>query len=150
MKYALIFSLAISMVHAEGSIGRTYLALVGFTEARSESDECMSEAMHVVLERLKTPERWGLSIEDIVLAKDQFIGVQELPYPRRPPNIEPTQWQRALAMADKVIAGTAPREPKCAGAVYFDQGGGAGKEVLCRCGNHTFSRDRVNVEMVRK
>lgn len=146
--------LASGCIWAERDFGVECLALVGFTEARSESDICLVETMHVVLVRVTDPNnRWPKTICDAVMEPHQFSGVEKLPYPRRPWLIEPNapkQWQRALDMADKVIASTAPRDPACLGATHFDQGGGEGKKVLCRCGAHVFSVENNNVEIAGK
>jgi len=152
MKPLLIFILTVSCARAEADQGRLCLALVGFSESIGEPDTGVAEAMYVVLERLKFPQMgWGDSICDVVNKKGQFVGVENFKYPRRPEAIDAKEWQRDLDMADKVIAGTAPRDPKCKGATHFDQGGNKeGLVKLCRIGGHTFYIEKTNVEMARK
>jgi len=139
-------------VAQEKDHGVLCLALVGFTEMRSGDDTDLAEVMHVVLERLKLQqERFGLSICEIAEKPGQFIGVLKLKYPRRPWLIEAKQWDRALDMADKVIAGTAPRDPRCIGATHFDLGG-SGLTPLCKRHGTTFYIENTNqlVEVAKK
>lgn len=48
------------------------LAEVGYYEARSEPDIGVVSVMHVVLNRVNTPGRWGSTIKDVVYARKQF------------------------------------------------------------------------------
>lgn len=48
------------------------LAEAGYYEARSEPDVGVVSVMHVVLNRVKTPGRWGSTIKDVVYARKQF------------------------------------------------------------------------------
>jgi spore germination cell wall hydrolase CwlJ-like protein len=124
----------------ERDYGRTCLALVGFSEARDQDDAGMSATMQVVVNRAADPAgRWPRTLCDVVLQPHQFIGVDRWPIPRHPERIDAANWQRALELADQVIAGIAPVPFACLTAIGFDQTAprdGAG--VVCRLGAHTF------------
>lgn len=124
----------------ERDYGRTCLALVGFSEARDQSDAGLAATMQVVVNRATDPAaRWPRTICDAALQHGQFQGVDHWAVPRHPERIDAIAWQRANDMADQVIAGTAPVPFDCATATSFDQTAPhPNRGVVCRVGAHTF------------
>ena len=127
----------------ERDYGRTCLALVGFSEARDQSDAGLAAAMQVVINRAIDPAaRWPRTLCDVALQPGQFEGLAHWPTPRHPERIDADAWQRALDMADQVIAGTAPIPADCVTATGFDQTPpNHTRAALCRIGAHTFYAD---------
>lgn len=116
--------------------GRTWLALVGFSEARSESDECLATAMHTVIVRITDPlNRWPKSIDRAVQQPGQYRGLDNWPTPRHPERIDAQAWRRSLDMADRIIDQTAPVPEECMTADSFNQSVGGS---ICKCGAHSF------------
>lgn len=127
--------------------GRTCLALVGFSEARDQGDVGMAAVMQVVVNRTEDPRgRWPRTLCDAALQPQQFIGLEAIAertrdgrIVRHPERIDAQAWQRALDIADQVIAGTALVPAACSGATRFDQAAPANRAgVVCRQGAHTF------------
>jgi len=129
--------------HAEIDHGRECLALVGFAEARNQSDAGMAAVMRVVLNRATDPlHRWPQTICSVVQQPGQFIGVENWDYPRAPKVSDYPAWIRAHEIADAVIAGTALIPDDCAKATHFDKGKNAhGLQSVCKLAAHTFYID---------
>jgi spore germination cell wall hydrolase CwlJ-like protein len=124
----------------EQNYGTTCLALVGFSEARDQSDAGLAAVMQVVLNRATDPaRRWPATLCDAALQPGQFLGVDRWPVPRHPERIDAKSWARAQAMAQRVIDGTAPVPFLCLFATGFDQDAPRPNHgVVCRVGAHTF------------
>jgi spore germination cell wall hydrolase CwlJ-like protein len=123
--------------------GRTCLALVGFSEARDQSDEGLAAVMQVVVNRATDRSgRWPHTLCDVALEPGQFLGVDQWPTPRHPERIDQAAWDRALEMADRVIAHSAPVPAACDMATGFDQNHATRQpDIVCRVGAHTFYAD---------
>jgi len=118
---------------AERDYGRTCLALVGYSEARSDGLLAMVAVERVVLNRLAS-HRWGESICDVAMAPGQFEGVDRWPYPRIPR--EADAWAAANLAAALVLAGV-DLPPSCGHPVYFSQV--KPPQPLCKIMSHWFS-----------
>lgn len=122
----------------EPDYGRTCLALVGFSEARSEGDAGMAAVMQVVLNRSTDPKhRWPEMICDVAMQSGQFQALDNWPTPRHPELIDPAAWERAQALANDVIEHTAPVPKECATATSFNQSIFAIGSV-CKINKHAF------------
>jgi spore germination cell wall hydrolase CwlJ-like protein len=119
---------------AELDYGRTCLALVGYSEARSEGLSGMFAVELVVMNRLRS-KRFGDSICDVALAPGQFEGIDKWPTPRYA--VEPEAWADALEAADVVISG-AKATSECEGALYFNTS--PLRPFACQVGTHYFRR----------
>lgn len=135
----------------ERNYGHTCLALVGFSEARDQGDAGMAAVMKVVINRATDPaHRWPQTLCDVALQPGQFLGVDRWPVPRHPERIDPKSWQRALDLADRVIAGTAPIPFLCQFATGFDQDPPRlNHGVVCRIGAHTFYTEPLPAQKSR-
>ena len=123
----------------ERDYGRTCLALVGFSEARDQDDAGLAMVMRVVINRATDPlERWPRTLCDVALQPGQFLGLDTWPTPRNPERIDAASWQRALNMADHVIAGDVDLPTSCSHATSFDQAPVRSMHAVCRIGAHTF------------
>lgn len=133
--------------HAEIDHGRECLALVGFAEARNQSDAGMAAVMRVVLNRATDPlHRWPESICGVVQQPGQFIGVENWHYPRRPNVNDYPAWLHAHEVADAVINGTALIPDACTHATSFDKGGNdRGLQSVCKLAAHTFYIDAPQI-----
>lgn len=115
--------------------GRTCLAAVGYTEARSEPYAGVVEAERVVIFRLLVEDhRFGNTICEVAEQLGQFEGMTTL----RPPWIirESEAWEIAMQAANAVISTKDTSD--CAGALHFSQVKPA--HPLCHIGKHWFSK----------
>jgi spore germination cell wall hydrolase CwlJ-like protein len=114
---------------------------VGFSEARDQDDAGLAMTMQTVINRATDPlARWPRTLCGVVLQPGQYLGVDTWPVPRHPDRIDAASWERALIMADHVIAGDAPIPDACAHATGFDQAPIARDDIrfACHLGAHTF------------
>lgn len=129
-------SISLHSCHAEEmDYGRTCLALIGYSEARSEGLVGMIATEQVVLNRLATGN-FGESICDVAFGNGQFEGLTDWPIPRIAPEHE--AWNLALDAADRVLSDTDALPESCKGAIFFSRI--PPKQILCKIGSHYFSK----------
>lgn len=128
------------MARGEKDYGVSCLALVGFSEARSESEKGEAAVQLVVLNRTRD-RRWPATICEAALQASQFHGLDKWPPPREPWTIDAAAWERSLSIARELLDRNLSKvPPACRGALYFAQAPSSAL-VLCREGAHFFSVD---------
>lgn len=111
------------------------LALVGYHEAKGESDRGMIAVMQVTMNRVKS-EKFANTICGVVYSPNQYSWTRY-----NPPIKEPKQYERAKRLAYEVVNGK--RHDISGKALFFNSLHKAPKGTMCtiRIGNHSFYRE---------
>src|ERR1700688_24001 len=85
------------------------LSLCEWREADDQGDDGMRGVGHVVVNRVKNPGWWGVSIPTVILKPWQFSSFNHGdPNETRWPEDDNAQWRQALTIAIGLLAGTDP------------------------------------------
>ena len=108
------------------------LALVGYHEAKGESDRGMIAVMQVTMNRVKS-EKFANTICGVVYQKSQYSWVKHNPKVK-----EKEQYERAKRLAQEAVEGK--HKDWSRGALYFNSLHKQPKGTMCtvRIGNHSF------------
>lgn len=88
------------------------LALLAYHEARGEPADGMAAVMHVAMNRLARPERFGHTLQEVISQPNQFSsynGPQWAAFdPSTLPDADKRAYNRAFQLAAGVVRGTLP------------------------------------------